>query len=200
MTVESLFTRVLDPDIQFLIRAKARQLVRGIGFGRCDREDLVQELTLRLLQRVKAYDPAKASFYCFALVVLDRVGKTLIEAREAACRDSSSTISLQTIVSDPEDDFVPMAALVSTDERSNRTGRFTDSEIDACDLSLNVQSALATLPAKLRRLARRLVTASRAEIRRQTGESETRQHEQFVRLRAALEHAGLRIYLTRARE
>lgn len=200
MTVESLFTRVLDPDIQFLIRAKARQLARGIGFGRCDREDLAQELTLRLLQRVKAYDPAKASFYCFALVVLDRVGKTLIEARAAACRDSSSTISLQTIVPDPEDDFVPMAALVNTDERSNRTGRFTDSEIDVCDLSLDVQSALANLPAKLRRLASRLVTASRAEIRRRTGESETRQREQFVRLREALKHAGLRIYLTRARE
>lgn len=200
MTVDSLFTRVLDPDIQFLIRAKARQLVRGVGFRRGDHDDLVQELTLRLLQRVKAYDPARASFYCFALVILDRAGNTLIESRAAACRDSSSTASLQTIVPDPDDAFVPLAALVSSDERSNRTGRFTDSEADARDLSLDVRSALATFPADLRRLARRLVTASRAEIRRRTGESETRQRDQFVRLRDALERAGLRTYRTRARE
>lgn len=200
MTLQSLQDRILDPDIQYLIRTKARQLARANGFRRCDRDDLAQELTLRLLQRLRAYDPAKASFYCFALVVLDRVGKHLIESRSAACRDSSTTTSLQTPVTDHDGDVVSLAVLVGMDERANRTGRFTNTEVETCALSLDVRETLDALPADLRRLARKLVTQSRAAIHRRTGEPESRLREQFVRLREAFEQAGLRIYLDRARD
>lgn len=191
MTIESLQARVLDTDIQFLIRAKARQLTRAKGFRRGDQEDLAQELILRLLQRLKAFDPARASFYCFALVVLDRSALTLLEARTAACRDSSTTLSLQMPDPEVEDDPTPLAQLVGLSDRANRVGRYTLPEDQLRDLVLDERAALDALPPDLGRMARDLTTARRSEIVRRSGEASAKVRERFLRLRESFEQAGL---------
>jgi RNA polymerase sigma-70 factor (ECF subfamily) len=196
---DQLQTRLLDADIRFLIRSKANQLTQANGFSRGDREDLEQELTLRLLQRIKAYDPRKASFYCFALVVLDRVALHIIESRSAACRNSAGTVSLHTRVVSPDGATLALSDLVGPEERSNRVGRFTASEHEARELTLDVRSVVERLPAPLRKLARRLITTNRAEISRNTGQSESELRDQFRRLRTAFEDAGLQSYLPAAR-
>jgi RNA polymerase sigma-70 factor (ECF subfamily) len=194
MTLEALHSRVLDSDIRYLIRTKARQLSRANGFQDHDRDDLEQELTLRLLQRLKAYDPAKASFYCFAIVVLDRVGKHILESRRAASRDTSTTLSLQ-MPRPPhprkEDDPTPLDQLIVPSDRANRVGRYTLPEDQLCELVLDVKSVVDTLPDDLRELARDLAVARRSEILRRTGESASHLRERCLRLRAALERAGL---------
>ncbi|CAN5469256.1 hypothetical protein BH11PLA2_BH11PLA2_21050 [soil metagenome] len=200
MTLEQLQSRLLDPDIRYLIRSKANQLTQANGFSRSDREDLEQELTLRLLQRIKAFDPARASFYCFALVVLERVAIHLIESRTAACRNSSGIVSLQTRVVSSDGATLPLSDLVGPNERSNRVGRFTASEDEARELTLDVLGVVATLPAPLRKLARQLITANRAEILRSTSQSETELRDQYRRLRTAFEDAGLQSYLPAARK
>jgi hypothetical protein len=200
MTLDALRTRLLDADIQYLIRTKARQLSRAGGFGRGDRCDLEQELTLRLLQRLAAYDPEKGSFYCFALVALDRVGKNLLESRNAACRDSSGTVSLHTPVTSPDGDQSRLADQVGDAERDNRRGRFTATEAEARDLASDVRDVLDALPADLRDLADRLVTASRARIVRDTRLPDARVRELFARLRDEFERAGLAAYLDGPRE
>jgi len=191
MTIESLHDRVLDSDIQYLIRTKAGQLTRANGFRRGDRDDLEQELTLRLLERLKAYDPKKASFYCFALVVLDRSASTIIEARTAACRDTSTTLSLQMPDPTAEGDLTPLSQLVGPADRSNRVGRWTLPEDELREVVFDVRSVLESLPPDLRRMARDLATAKRSEIIRRSGEATSRVRDRFHRLRAAFVQAGL---------
>ena len=128
MTLDHLHSRLLDADIQYLIRAKAGQL---------------------------------------------------------ATADGGSS---------------PLADLVGPEERSNRVGRFVAPEDEARELALDVRAVLDGLPARVRKLAGRLATQSRAEIVRSTGQSETRVREAFLRLREAFERAGLDSYLPGARK
>lgn len=200
MPLESLHARVLDPDIQFLIRAKALQLTRARGFRSGDQDDLTQELTLRQLRRLKAYDPAKASFYCFALVVLDRSASSLVEARTAACRNSSTTLSLQMPDPGVEDDPTPLADLIGPSDRANRVGRYTLPEDQLRELVLDVRADLESLPSDLKQLALDLSTAKRSEIVRRSGESRSRLRNRILRLREALEQAGLGPDKSAARE
>lgn len=58
----------LTPYAKSLIAFKAKQLCRKPGFGRCDEDDLVQDLTLCLLEKGDRYDPSRgASIDTFAI-------------------------------------------------------------------------------------------------------------------------------------
>ena len=192
MTLEQLQSRLLDADIRYLIRTKARQLCRTPGFARHERDDLEQELTLRLLQRLRAFDSAKASFYCFALVVLDRVAIHLREARSAACRSDSGTISLESRVIGSEGKPSSLAALVGDDERSNRVGRYTASQTETIDTSIDVQTVVAELSGHLQELSQQLVTANRTEIAQSTGLPLKDVRRRIRIIGNALEEAGLK--------
>lgn len=195
MNPELLHTRVLDNDIQYLIRAKARELCRITGIRRDERQDLEQELTLRLLRKLKAFNPQKASFYCFAGVVIDHAAKNLLRSR---FRDSQQPpgclISLQTLVQSPEGATIRLAELVGDTERDNRRGRYTATEAELNDLTTDVRAVLARLSPELRDLARRLVTSSVRQIIRETGEPADRVRGRMARLRRVFRSAGLKTY------
>jgi RNA polymerase sigma-70 factor, ECF subfamily len=190
MNLDSLHRRVLAPDIQRLIRNRARSLCKTNGFRRQDLDDLVQELTLRLLQRLPAYDPERASLYCFALVVLDRVSKHLIQSRAAGCRDRSSTVSLDTTFVDSDLLPVPLSEQIDADDRGNRTGRFASSETELRDLSLDVRIVLDAAPDRLKRLAEELLTSNRREIARRHRVRPEKLRHWIGQLRAEFEKSG----------
>ncbi len=195
MNPELLHARVLDNDIQYLIRVKARELCRVPGIRRDEREDLEQELTLRLLQKLKSFNPKKASFYCFASVVIDRCAKSLLRSRfRESQQPPSSLVSLQTLVVSPEGATVRFAELVRDTERDNRRGRYTATEAELNDLTTDVRAVLAALPTELRELAQRLVTSSVSQIIRETGEPADRVRGRVAWLRRLFWSAGLQTY------
>lgn len=194
MTLELLHARVLDNDIQYLIRTKARQLCRVPGINRDEREDLEQELTLRLLRKLQSFNPKKASFYCFAGVVIDRVAKNLLRARFCESQQPAGVVSLQTLVLSPEGATVRFAELVADTERDNRRGRYTATEAERIDLTTDVRAVLATLSPDLRDLAQRLVTSSLRQIACDTGEPWLHLRRRLARLRKVLQCAGLKTY------
>lgn len=76
-----------DPYVHDLIRIKARQLIGKAGFTAADKEDIEQELMLDLLQRLKKFDPTKAKRTTFMVRVVNHRIASLIEERQARCRD-----------------------------------------------------------------------------------------------------------------
>ncbi len=50
-----------EPYAEQVIKAKAKQLVGRYGFTESDREDIEQELRLRILRRLQDYDPERGS-------------------------------------------------------------------------------------------------------------------------------------------
>ncbi len=79
---ETQHTSVLNEYARKDIENKARRLIRRAGFSRSDREDLEQELTLRLLERSALYDPSRASLNTFVVCVI-RSGVANILRQEA---------------------------------------------------------------------------------------------------------------------
>lgn len=191
MTLESLQARVLDSDIQRLILRKAHQLCRRAGFHRGDLDDLVQDLTLRLLERLDAFNPERGSFYCFALVVLDRAAATAATSRAASCRDTSTTMSLESPDPRAEKDATPLGQTVLSTDRENRLGRYSRSDQELRELAIDVRGVLDELPVELRDVAEGLVRHSRYELARRAGVDRKRVLRQALELRIALFRAGL---------
>ncbi len=194
MNPELLHARVLDNDIQYLIRVKARELCRVPGIRRDEREDLEQELTLRLLRKLKSFNPKKASFYCFVGVVVDHAAKNLLRARFCESQQPGDILSLQMLVQSPDGETVRFAETVGDAERGNRRGRYTITETELIELTMDVRAALATLPPELRDLAQRLVTSSLRQIARDAGRSLKYIRKRFARLREVFGRAGLETY------
>jgi len=63
------------------IRRKAAWMAARPGFTRFDREDIEQELALRLWQSLGNFDPTKGNSGAFIATVLRRVGNSLLRRR-----------------------------------------------------------------------------------------------------------------------
>lgn len=191
MTLDSLQARVLDADIRQLILRRAHRLCRRAGYRRCDLDDLVQELTLRLLERLDAFDPDRGSFYCFALVVLDRAAATAARSRAAACRDASTTVSFESPDPRANGSAAPVGQSISATDRENRLGRYSRTERELRELAIDVCGVLDELPAELRDVAEGLILNSRCELARRMGVDRKRVLKQALEVRIALFRAGL---------
>lgn len=195
MSNSNLSDRLLDDDIQYLIRSKARQLIGRAGFRRSDLADLEQELRLRLFQRLRAYDPAKASFYCFALVVIDRAAKTLLRSQRAACRDRSTTISFDSVWIPSDDGPIPMADSIGSREHDARLGRHASP--DSAEAAIDFERVLGRLTPELRDLAEGLKSDTRAKLVRRFAIPDYAMKTRLRLLREHLTSAGLDIYRNR---
>jgi RNA polymerase sigma-70 factor (ECF subfamily) len=126
----------IDAPIAALVRWKARSLVGRAGLTRSDREDVEQELKLRLLGPLKRFDRAKGGRMTFARTLVDRFAANIIRDRTRAKRG----------------DAVAHEALPEEGPAS----------ADSPDpgLALDVAAAVEALPKHLRKVARVLMAES----------------------------------------
>lgn len=171
---------VLDRFAQGIIRRKVRLLVSRAGFTKQDRQDLEQELVLRLLQSLDLFDPEQAHPNVFITTVIERAVAMILRERRAKKRDAGVVRSFdqgQTKDGTPE----------PVDPRP--------SDQEAFDLASDLAEVLARLPDDLRALAERLKGQSVSQAARELGVPRTTLQRQVQRLRQCFEDAGLRIYL-----
>jgi RNA polymerase sigma-70 factor (ECF subfamily) len=166
---------LLDPAARGLVRRKARQLVGKAGLTHRDRRDVEQELSLRLLYALEAFDPRRGPPGPFAARVLDRLGAKLLRERRATKRGLGRVASWigALDVADP-----------AGEARCERVGMAAD-----------VEAVLASLPPDLRDLARRLGCEPLAAVARELGVPRTTLQGHVRRIRQRFEDAGLRGYL-----
>jgi RNA polymerase sigma-70 factor, ECF subfamily len=167
-------------------------LARRPGFGSSDRDDIEQELALDLIVRLRNYDPAKARRTTFMARIVEHRIATLIEERNAACRDWR----LRADAGD-RDSF-------DSDGLGDAESALDLIPDPACDsaediaLRIDLESALDELPEDLRGLWDLLLESSIPQISKQTGipilqsPDWKRQHQEWAALRNGINCISMR--------
>lgn len=179
---------VLDAHVQKLIHIKAHQLLRHQGFSRSDRDDLVQELTLRLWRQVDRFDPTRASFHTFAARVLDSCAATIVRERRRLKRAAGLRAqSLENTFVQRGSSSTPLADLVRDSDLERRTGVGARRK----QITAEVSRAVEALPPDLQDLCRRLMSGTPASVARELGLSRYHLRKAVARMRRHFEEAGL---------
>ena len=174
-----------------LITSVARKLAQ-IG----DREDIEQELHLKLLKHLASYDPQKGRRQAFVTVIVKRQAANLLRAKWALKRDHRGVRSLSMeLAKNDEEGPVELADTISQRHLGARLGRATREEHELADLAMDVRDVIAGLPPELGELAQRLKTDSLSQIARDLGVPRTTLADRVRKLRRCFEQAGLRDYL-----
>jgi RNA polymerase sigma factor (sigma-70 family) len=185
----------LDDFAARLIRRKARQLVGMAGFTSSDRDDIEQELVLKLLKHRPAFDPAQSHWYAFVTTVVERHAATLLRNRRVERREHRRAVSLHVIVEDPVNGPSELGDTVSRREQDNRLSRSSRSDLDLAELCHDVAAVLAGLPPLWREACERLKHDSVSQVARDLGIPRTTLSSLVGRLRRHFEPAGLKEYL-----
>ena len=171
---------VLDKFTKGIICRKVKQLVGRAGFSRQDREDLEQELILRLLQSLHLFDPDQAHQNVFVTTVVERAVAMIVRERLAKKRNGGTVQSLDHAHEKAGDSTEPVDPRRSHEEQ--------------IDLATDLAEVLAKLPNDLRAQAERLKRQSLSQAARDLGVPRSTLQRQVQRLRQCFEDAGLRIY------
>lgn len=182
---------VLTAYARILIQRKARQLCRKPGFSRSDQEDLVQELTLRLLQKADCYDPERgASIDTFADRVINSAVRMILRDRRRIKRAAGLTASsLEGTAIELDGKPMRLVDSISSEDSQRRTlkepGELTSRDI--AELAQLVES----LPPDLREIAQRILHGGTvASIAREKRESRRQIYNAIRRAKAYFQEAG----------
>jgi RNA polymerase sigma factor (sigma-70 family) len=151
--------------VDWLVRRTAADLVKSRDFNLSDRDDIEQDLIVRLLESWPQFDPAKGSAKTFISTVVRNTVSNLIRRRQRELRT-----------------FVNSDALPVVEDSSHE---------DGVDLKCDVETVLARLPPEDRDLAERLMVSSVRRIAEEDDESIANVRKRVERLRKVFEAAGL---------
>jgi RNA polymerase sigma-70 factor (ECF subfamily) len=180
------------------IHHKARQLVGQAGYTEDDIEDIEQDLTLDLLERLPKFDPAKATLNTFVARCIDHKVSQLLRHRQTEMRDHQrEACSLNDEVEVGEEELAERHTTISQDEHDLRIGKHNRPAAERADLQLDVAAVLADLPPELREVAEMLTTMPVAEVARTLGIPRSTLYEtHLARLRVTFEAKGLGGYFS----
>lgn len=145
----------LDDFALRLIRRKAKQICRRLGFSRSDRPDLEQELALILLRRLAGFDPRRAHYNAFVTTVVERYTATILQHHAAGKRTyHRNGGSLHVTVTDGDGGAVELVATLSACQQARHTGQQRCADEDSWNLAHDVAAVLDQMPPFMRKVAR----------------------------------------------
>jgi RNA polymerase sigma-70 factor, ECF subfamily len=181
---------VLTAYAKSLIRFKARQLTRNAGYARSDREDLEQELVLQLLSKAHLYDASRASADTFADRVITSAIAMILRDRRRQKRAAGLTAkSLERTRAGQEHGSVALRDVI-VGEDLRRRGALGD-DATGRDAFCDVNDVLASLPAEVQGVCRRLADGNAASMAREMGISRRQLRNVVGMIRRRFEAAGL---------
>jgi RNA polymerase sigma factor (sigma-70 family) len=174
---------VLSPSDWRAVRCKASRLVGKAGLRPHDREDIEQDLVLRLWRSKRTFDPALGCHGAFVATVLDRAANSLLRLRSSRKRGINRPHRSLTVR--PGNSDAPEGAAMS---RSTACS----SHESAVDLAHDVSAIIGQLPPDLRELAESLKYHSVTDIARRVGISRSTVYTRLGAIRAAFAAAGMK--------
>ena len=178
------------------IRHKTRQLVGRAGLTRSDREELDQELKLRLIERFPQFDPQKADWKSFVTTVIERQVATMLQARSRLKRSGAETIvSLSEESSDDEGLATELADQVTLEHAQAVSREFDRSLHEHAEVEHDLAVVLSQLPPEERHVCELLQQVSLSEAARQLNVPRTTLYATVARLRERFAAHGLRDFL-----
>lgn len=179
-----------------IIRYKARQLIGKYGFNQDDYEDLRQEMTLDILQRLPKFDATKAGMNTFVSRIIDHKISTIIRHRTQGKRDYRRACSLDEPIEDENGASVTRGEMLSQDDHDLHAGKHTRPESARTEIRAVISLTISELPPELRYLAELLLARSITQAAEELGVPRSTLYETGIaQLRKTFEDRGLRKYL-----
>jgi RNA polymerase sigma factor (sigma-70 family) len=177
-----------------LVQCKAAEVAEHYNLTDEEREDLEQDLALRLCERREAYDRSRAKWSTFAGRVVGSAIADLLETRTAAKRDPDRVSdSFDELVPDGEGGFVVRSEMLDYERHRREFASRTDSELR--DLRLDLDSVIERSHPELRRICEGLSRSqSIRAAARLLGISNTTLHRRLKDIRTRFAAAGLADY------
>lgn len=181
----------LPDDVDQLIQATARKLVRNYGFTKYDREDIEQDLRLHVLEAMPKFD-GRRKLIAFATHVIKNEVATIIKRRTAQKRgDGNAPVSLDAT---RDSDGTPVFS-ISEGDGNRRIGQDRKHFTDIVDLGIDIADALADQPDALRDLCENLQSRNPTDIQRETGIPRGTLYDRRAKVEEIFRMAGLDDYL-----
>ncbi len=163
------------PVARDLAQRKAVRIIGRCGLTRDDHEDVASQLVATFYARFDRFDENRASVQTFASRVMDKELNSILRHRLASCRRRTEEVE-----SLPESGDIPDAGSAGAPDAVDRRHFWID-----------VERALAPLPAVLRQTALALCSYTPSELSRLPGQTHTVIYRRIRRLRSALVAAGI---------
>jgi hypothetical protein len=163
------------PVARDLAQRKAGRIIGLGGLTRDDHEDVASQLVATFYARFERFDGNRASVQTFASRLMDKELSSILRHRLASCRCRAEEEK-----SLPESGEVPDAGSTGVPDA-----------IDRRHFWIDVERALAPLPAVLRQTALALCSYTPSELSRLPGQTHTVIYRRIRRLRRALLAAGI---------
>lgn len=182
---------VTDKFTTRLIRRKADELVAEGTFPPSEREDVIQNMTLTLLEQSANFDPQRAKWSTYVKETVHRIAVSLRRREDAECRRGRRDVaSLSVLIPDEDGQLVELGATVSEAEYDAGLGRQRPSHTDAIDLTLDTQAVIDRLPENLREIAQRLKHQTVSQVAREMSIPRTTLLHHISKIRDAFADAG----------
>ena len=183
-----------DDFTRALIRRKAMQVARSGGFTPSDREDLEQELYMRILQAWRQFDPDQSHPKKFLTTVVERHAATLIRQRRANKRDDRTCTSLSLHIDAPRESLQVVGDAVTNHQLDARLGRKRREHTDLAELRADLAEVMATLPTHWQDFLERRKTYSVSEIATQLQLPRSTLNSWMAQIQARFIAAGIHDY------
>lgn len=195
MTLDATFAEFEDYARTF-IKLRAVKLKEILGLSRSDIDDLRQDLTIHLIERMPLYDPEKSTPKGFIVMVLNNRIRTIIRLhRESMEALNLTTLSLEEEFSDDDSQPIQRFETIDAEESLLSAGLIRRRMLDHVEMKADVARFLEKLPKRLQDLCLLLQEKPIAQAARETGLSRQKIHDELVRMRLLAEQSGLREYL-----
>lgn len=188
--------RVIDKFTQGYVRKRARQLAGKRGFQERDRDEIEQQLFLKLAKHLDAADPDSPKWKAFVAKTVSRQIASMIRDNGAEKRDRRRVQSINVVVAECDEGVVELGDTISENEARRHRGCCGRSEQDLTDLASDMEACLADLPdERYREFCERLKYDSIAQVARDMEIPRTTLNAWLSKIRERFEERGLRDYL-----
>ncbi len=178
-----------------IIRRKVKQLIGRAGFTKQDREDLEQDLLVRVLQSMPRFDEDQAHFNKFVTAVVERYVANILRNKKAEKRDHRRVKSLNVTIDVAEEGATEFAQTIGDRELDARLCRQRRTDEELSQLGDDLAILIATLPDDWQTMLKLRKSRPMAEVAREMDLPRTTLVGWMKQIRQRFEDAGLRDYL-----
>ncbi len=183
-----------DPFTRNLVQKKAKQLVGKYGYTSVDRDDIEQNIYLRVLQSWPSYDEAEGHHHKFVTAVIERYVANIVRDRCAEKRYDGATILLSAPLSVTDGESLRVSNTLTNNSQDKRLGRRQRGETDLSQLRLDVLATIESLPDCMREIVELRKSKTITEIAAKKSVARTTVSGWFRKIRDHFEAAGLADY------
>lgn len=189
------FDPSVDRYTRGIIRRKAKQLIRLAGFTEADREDLEQDLLLRVVKSWPKFDPRIAHRNKFIKTVVVRCVANLVRDNRVAKRDPQRVVSLNVLIEVGEERPTEWAQNIGERDVDARLCPRSRDDDELVQLALDMADLIVTLPESDQTLLELRKTRTMQEVAEEMGVPRTTLNDRMRHIRRRFENAGMRVYL-----